>query len=317
MQASAPIPGPFPRITLAVLVAVAVVGAGGGPAHAGPWVPEPGAGYAKIGVRWLPGFFYFPGPEHAAEQGWSGPQPYGSYHELFVEAYGELGIAPGLALTFGDQLIRGFFLDDARDGPAGPLASPGEPGLGLQVGLIREGRFVSSMHVAVRAPLVPGEPVRPVHGTADGNPQVGELRIATGVWELDSSLAAGVGWDRGYLAVVAGAVVRGGGFDTLLRWSVEGGVPLGRGGRSQGRLRLTGQHPLANGDAPYHRSPSGIGNGTRFLAFTLEFERRIAPRIWLGASLAGGMGAVARQTGGPVVTVYLALDGGKRESGAP
>ncbi len=282
-------------------------------AHAGPWVPDPGTGYGKIGVRWLPGIFYFPGPTHAEQQGWDGPQPYGSYHELFLEAYGELGIAPGLALTFGDQVVRSFFLDDAVDGPGSPLVSAGEPGLGLKVGLIREGRFASSLQVTVRAPLSAGGPVRPVHGTAAGNPRLGDLRIATGVWEAETSLAAGVGWDRGYAAGTVGTVLRGGGYDALLVWSLEGGLPLGGAGRTQGRLRLTGQHPLGNGDAPYHRSPSGLGNGTRFLAFTIEVERRVAPRIWLGASVAGGLVAVARQTGGPVITLYLALDGSKKE----
>ncbi len=278
-----------------------------GPAAAGPWVPEPGQGYAKLGVRWLPGFFYFPGPEHADEEGWDGPQPYGAYHELFVETYAELGIAPGVALTFGDQVLRTFLLADPRSGDVGAHASAGEPGLGLRVGLIRSGPFASSVELGCRAPLMPGDPVQPVIGTAEGNPTVGALRIATGVWEFQGLVAAGLGWSRGYLAWSAGVVGRGGGFDTLLVWSVEGGRPLGQRGLVQGRLRFTGQHPLGDGDAPYHRSPSGIGNGTRFVAFTVEIERRVAEHVSLGGSLAGGLGPVARQTGGPVLSLYLAV----------
>jgi hypothetical protein len=278
-----------------------------GSATAGPWVPDPGQGYAKIGLRWLPGFFYFPGPEHAAEEGWSGPQPYGAYHELFVETYAELGVAPGFALTFGDQLLRTFALADPRTGEVRGHASPGEPSLGLRVGLIRTGRFASSVELAVRAPLLPGDPVQEVIGTADGHPTVGALQIATGVWEFQGVLSAGFGWDRGYLAWTAGLVGRGGHFDTSLVWSVEGGRPLGKRGLVQGRLRFTGQHPLGDGAAPYHRSPSGIGNGTRFLAFTVEIEREVAEHLSIGGSLAGGMGPVARQTGGPVLSFYLAV----------
>jgi len=293
----------LPRVLLGILC----LGAGIAPAAAGPWVPEPGTGYAKIGLRWLPGFFYFPGPEHAAEQGWSGPQAYGAYHELFVETYAELGIAPGVAVTFGDQVLRTFLLADPRTGEIGAHASPGEPGLGLRVSLIRAGPFASSAEVLGRAPLVAGAPVQPVIGTAEGHPTVGALQIATGVWEVQGVLAAGLGWARGYVAWSVGLVGRGGGYDTLLLWSVEGGRPLGQRGRVQGRLRFTGQHPLGDGDAPYHRSPSGIGNGTRFVAFTVEIERQLSEHVALGGSLAGGMGPLARQTGGPVLSVYLAV----------
>jgi hypothetical protein len=292
------------RTTIALLVVLIAT-----PAAAGPWVPEVGTGYGKVGLRWLPGFAYFPGPEHAAEEGWIGPQWYGSYNELFVETYAEFGVAPGVAVTFGDQVLRTFFLVDPRTGDTGPHASTGEPGLGFRVSLIRSGRFASSAELAVRAPLSSSDPVQDVIGTSEGHPTIGDLQIATGVWEVQGTLSAGIGWDRGYLAWTAGVAGRGGGYDTLVVWTVEGGRPMGRQGRVQGRVRISGQHPLGDGSAPYHRSPSGIGNGTRYLAFTLELERRVATHLSVGGSLAGGLGPVARQTGGPVLTVYLAIHG--------
>ena len=95
--------------------------------------------------------------------------------------------------------------------------------------------------------------------------------------------------------------VRSGGWDTVLVWSAEVGRTTGARGLGSLRLKLGGNHPLGNGEAPYHDSVSGIGNGTSYAGFTIEYDRKVSEHWFVGFSLAGGLGPVWRQTGGPVI----------------
>lgn len=76
--------------------------------------------------------------------------------------------------------------------------------------------------------------------------------------------------------------------------------------RIAGRARVTGHYALGNGDAPPDETPSGLGNGTSYTGAALEGDYRIGDRWFVGLSLEGGLFLIQRQTGGPVVSVYLA-----------
>jgi len=272
-----------------------------GIASAGAWTPEPGGGYAKIQVRWLPGIGYMGALGEA-------PQLYGVYNEVFLGGfYAEVGLAPRVSVAVASDGVRLFFLQDPRDGSVSTHASFGEPSLTLTVQPVQAGRFALSFAGFVQAPGAPNTPVADVVGTAPGNPVIGQLRIGTGVLEGGGLLNAGVGLGRLYVAGSVGARARGRGWDAVLQWSAEAGLGVGKERKTQLRLRFAGWHPLKNGTAEYHDSPSGIGNGTGYVGFTLEVERKLSELLSAGFGIAGGLGGVVRQTGGPVITGHIAV----------
>ena len=57
---------------------------------------------------------------------------------------------------------------------------------------------------------------------------------------------------------------------------------------------------------PSHSRPSGLGNGTHYLAVTIEVDYEVRPGLMLGLSVAGGLYPVVRQSGGPVLTASIA-----------
>jgi hypothetical protein len=270
-------------------------------AAAGPWTPDPGGGYAKFGATWLPGIGFFGGPEGGEL---AAPVLYGPYHELAAHTWIELGLAPRLAGVLAWSPLRAFLLDDSIDGFSAH-ASVGEPGFGLRGQLVQAGPFALSLEGLVRAPTSSNAEVARVHAATGERELAGGLRIATGVWEGSGGVSAGVGLPALYATASVGATGRGGGWDSVLTWTAEVGTDLGKGKLTHGRVRIAGFHPLGDGSAPYHRSPSGIGNGTGYVAFTLELEREIGRGWALGGSLAGGLGPVTRQTGGPVLGIAL------------
>jgi hypothetical protein len=264
-------------------------------ALAGPWTPEPGHGYVKLWTKWLPGFGYHDGSGETID--------YGAYHELFVSTYGEVGFADGWALFWHSDIVRFFSLTDPRTDRANSHVAPGDPALGLRVRFLRAGRFVMAAAASARAPLADGDPVQEVVATEGAMPVIGELRVGTGEWDFASQISAGYGWDRFYLAGGLGYTVRTGGYDHGLSWSVEGGTSLSDVPLSF-RLRIQGLHPIDTGDAPRHNSPSGIGNGTQYTGYALEADWELTQRWWLGLTFEGGLFAIRRQTGGPVLVLY-------------
>lgn len=271
-------------------------------AAAGPWTPEPGAGYAKVQARWLLGIGWFgePGDE---------VQFYGVYNEVFLGGfYAEVGLAPRLSVALQSDGVRLFFLQDPRDNSISGHASVGEPTLTVTLQPVQAGRFALSVAGFIRPPGAPNTPVAEVVAVTGDMPVIGQLRIGTGVLEGGGTLSFGAGLGRLYLAGSVGGLARGGGWDSVFQWSAEFGLQIGMLRRNQLRVRFAGFHPLGNGTTPYHASPSGIGNGTAYTAFTLEMERWLDENLALGLSLAGGLAPVIRQTGGPVITGYLAVD---------
>ncbi len=267
---------------------------------AGPWTPAPGHGYAKAWVHWLPGVGWF------AEPG-SEPAFYGFYSEVAAGTYAELGVAEGVAVVAHWMPLRTYLLADPRAGvPAQLHASVGEPLVGIKLRPVRVKRFVLGVEAGVRAPTGRNLPVQEVVSVADGNPKLGDLRIDSGAWDVTGGLSAGLGFDKWYGAAAVAWTWRSEGYDSVLTWSVEAGRGLGTKGLWSARLRISGQHALGDGTAPYHASPSGLGNGTTVVAFTLEAERKVADGWWLGFSVAGGLAPVIRQTGGPAITGFVA-----------
>jgi hypothetical protein len=267
-----------------------------GSASGGPWTPEPGHGYAKIWVKWLPGLGYHAGDGSTID--------YAAYHEILFTAYGEIGIVRSLAATLHLPIVNLFTLEDPRIGGTSAHASAGDPTLGLRWRFLKLGRFVAAVEGAVRFPLASGDPVQAVYATTAGNPRIGDLRVGTGVWDVIGVVSAGYGWDRVYTAASMGFIRRTGSFDDVLLWTAEGGVRISS--RWSARARITRWHPLQNGSAPRHESPSGIGNGTSYLGLAAEADWRFSKRWMVGGTIEGGLGLVRRQTGGPVLSAYVA-----------
>ena len=267
------------------------------------WVPEPGHGYVKGDVRWLPGLGHHPTEPSGPAPFVTAPELFGTYHELFFELYGELGVAPGVSMSLASQGLRLFFLGDPRGGATQAHASPGEPELGLRVQLLRRGRFVLAAQARLKAPTGDNRSVQGVYAVAEGHEQIGNLRIGTGVWEAAGGVHVGLAFDRLWLGAGISLVGAGGGWDRVIEWYAKLGRPMKRGWEM--RLRLAGRHPLGDGDAPYHDSPSGIGNGTRYVAFTAEWVKQLERGPGIGFSVAGAFATSMRQTSGPVLCLLV------------
>lgn len=282
-----------------ILAGLALASASPSVARAGPWAPEPGHGYVKLWLKWLPGFWFL---DAAGEQ-----HDYGGYHELFLSTYAEVGLAPRVALALHAPLVQSFHLQDPRDGSWRSHLTPGDPTLSLRWQFLAIDRFVMGAEAGVRAPFARAGPVQTFYGTDEGNPVLGALQIGTGVWDVPLSLGAGYGWDSVYLAGSLGYVVRSDGYDHVLTWTVEGGAtPAAQWGV---RGRVTGWHSLdvwIGEEAPGHLSPSGIGNGTNYIGFAVEADYQLQPNYFVGLTIEGGIAAITRQTGGPVISLYFA-----------
>jgi hypothetical protein len=289
--------------TLALAALLACLALGPADAWAQAWVPEPGAGYVKGGIRWLPGLGHHPVADDGPAPFVTVPQPFGAYNELFVVVYGELGVAPGVAAFLSAQALRIFVVPDPRGGATQVHVSPGEPQLGFRFKLVRHRRFALALEAHVRAPIGSGRPVQPIYAAAQGHEEIGQLTVATGVWEGGATLVAGLGFDRLWLVAGVGLTAAGGGWDRVLEWYVKLGRPLKRDWEV--RVRLAGRHPLGDGEARYHNSPSGIGNGTRYLALNAEFVKHFERGPSFGLSVSGAFATSMRQTSGPVVQVFL------------
>ena len=170
------------------------------------------------------------------------------------------------------------------------------------------GRFVAGAELGLRFPFARPGPVQEFYGTDEGNPRLGDLQIGTGIWDVPVSVSAGYGWDSFYLAGSVGYVVRSDGYDHAITWSAEGGATLSA--EFGVRLRVQGYHSIDvwfGDEAPGHLSPSGIGNGTNYGGFAVEADWQFQTNFYLGATIEGGIpGLLARQTGGPVISLYLA-----------
>ena len=259
------------------------------------WVPEPGHGYAKLWLKWLPGTGYHSGDGETINLG--------AYHELFLNAYGEVGIAPRVGLWLHAPIVNQFWLEDPIRDEVEHHVSIGDPTLGVRAQVIRSGRFALAADVAFRAPLADADPVQTVY-REDGNQEaVAALRVGLGVWDIIGGISAGYGWDRAYVVLATRAIFRTGDFDTVFTWHAEGGGTVGKWGL---RGRVTGWHPLGDGSAPYHETPSGIGNGTRYIGVAFEVDYAVTDRWWLGLSVEGGVAGVERQIGGPPISLFAA-----------
>ena len=203
-------------------------------ASAGAWVPEPGAVYAKAWLHWLPGLAYHAGPDSPV----AGIHLTGAYQEVGLGTWAELGVAKGLALTAHWMPVRGFFLEDARDGDVSSHAAVGEPEVGVRLRLVHRGRFSSALELALRAPVGDGRVVAEVYSTEEGHPRVGGLRTSAGVWDGRIGLSAGLGVPRVSVDGSVNLILRSAGFHPLITWSLQGGTTLGKRRVWTGRLRI-------------------------------------------------------------------------------
>jgi len=283
-------------LLLGALIAFSAFSAMPSHAAAGAWSPDAGHGYLKLWSRYFFGYDYIDANGNG--------QALHRYHELSLATYGEFGLGHGLALVWQTDLVHLYTLVDPRDNARHAHVAPGDPMLGLRYAFFHSGRVSMAAQLGVRAPLASDSVQQQVYGNAAGNPQIGELRTGAGVWDIGGDVSFGYSFDHGYLQGGFGYLGRTSGFDDVLEFAVEGG---GNVNEHLGlRARLVGHLPIDTGNAPAHTSPSGVGNGTRYLGFALELERRIGEAWSVGGTLEGGAGLVRRQAGGPVVTLYLA-----------
>ena len=266
------------------------------PAKAGAWTPEPGHGYAKLWLKWLPGFSYANGRGEAVS--------YAPYHEFFVATYGDVGIVDHVAIFWHMELLRTFHLEDPRSGKTESHVAPGDPALGVRWQALTVDRFVLGLQGSVRAPLATRGTVQTVYSRDQPFLPVGELRIGAGVWELQGAITWGYGFDRWYMAGSIGYQWRSHRFDDRILWSLEAGVSLNTRWGLTGRAQ--GAYGLPTGSAMYANSPSGIGNGVSYTGFGIELDFEFIEKWFLGLTLEGGLGFLRRQTGGPVISLAVA-----------
>lgn len=281
----------FPA-ALWLLACALAVGALPSTAAAGAWVPAPGEGYVKLWTKWLHGAGHHDGDGNTID--------YGTYNELYVATYGELGVFDKLAVTWNLDLLRSAWLEDPRSGQTQGHQSIGDPRLGVRYALLQRGPLAVGADVSVLAPLAPDR-ARQAFVYEDGT-VAGDLRLGAGVFEVGAELSVGLGMEDYYLQAAAGYVIRTGGFDDVVRFQVEGGTNFGD--RIAARLRVTGNLALAADSAPYRENPSGIGNGVSYLGFALEADYAIVPNWFVGFTFEGGVLHIRRQTGGPVLSLY-------------
>jgi len=281
---------------LSALLVLVTLGARPSHASAGAWSPEAGHGYLKLWSRYFFGYDYIDGGGHG--------QSLHRYHELSLAAYGEVGLGRGFALVLQTDLVHLYTLVDARDGTRHAHVAPGDPMLSLRYAFFHRGRVSASLQAGVRAPLASDAPQQEVYGSATGHPRLGTLTIGSGVWDIGGEASVGYGFDHGYLQGGIGFTGRTGGFDDVLEFALEGGASPND--HLSLRARLVGHLPIDTGSAPNHTSPSGVGNGTRYLGVALELERRVSESWFVGGTIEGGAGLIRRQAGGPVFTLYVA-----------
>ncbi len=267
-------------------------------ADAGAWLPSPGHGYLKLWLKYLPGFWYNDGQGNR----WD----YGAYHELFANAYTEVGLVDGLAFWVHAPLVQAFGLEDTRARAMQWHVTPGDPTMGLRLRVAHTGRASIALDASVRAPVARAGVVQPVYAAAGPeHQQVGALRIGNGATDVGLSLSIGYAKNNWYVSGTVGAVYRSNNFDPAGTVLLEGGGRVARD-RVGIRGRLTGFLSLPVGTAPRHESPSGMGNGSRYWGFALEADVRVAARWDVGLTIEGGAGPLVRQTGGPVLSLYAA-----------
>ncbi len=265
-------------------------------AHAGAWVPAPGHGYAKLWMKYFWGWGLMDGARNVRR--------YDSYHELFVATYGDVGLAPRLAFFWHSDLVRTFHLGDARDGSVRRHAAPGDPQLGLRVGLLQRDRAALAFEAGVRAPFARGGARQTVYAAREPHEAIGELRVGNGVFELEGRLAFGYGFDAVYVAFAAGYQWRAEDFDDRVLWSAELGWSFSDDWAS--RVRASGAHSLRLESAPRANSPSGMGNGSSWAGLAWELERRLIGRWYASLVIEGGLFGLRRLSGGPVASLGVA-----------
>jgi hypothetical protein len=270
------------------------------PAHAGPWTPARGHGYVKAWIKYLPGIWYADGNGQRNE--------FGSYHELFVNTYAEVGLFRGFGVWANVPLVQTFFLQDTRAAgqPLNSYIGPGDPTFGARFELAREGRAVFSVEGHLRLAVANGDPVAPVYSSLGPDyRQLGELRIGNGATDVGLRFWGGYATSSFYVAASNGVIYRSNGFDPVVVFSGELGGRVARD-RIGLRVRAQGFLSLPWGTAQRTQSPSGMGNGTRYTGLALEADYRLVNHWDLGLTLESGLGIQQRQTGGPVISLSIA-----------
>lgn len=285
-----------PRI-LSMILAILVLSIGvNATSHAGPWTHQPGHGYAKIWTKYLLGLGYNDGGGKKVD--------YGSYHEVAVNIYGEIGLPHQMGLSLHWPLLQMFVVKNTRANQKVTYLAVGDPTLMFRWNFLRIKRFVLTAEVGARIPVAKANVATPLYGTTEGNPRFGELRTGTGRFDVHGGFSLGYSWEGIYVAAMLNYAYRSGGYDDDLLWSVEAGFRFKPSWSI--RARVTGRHPLPTGNRPRHNSPNGIGNGTSYIGMAAEIEYHLHRHWSLGLSFEGGLAFVRRQSRGPVASFYVA-----------
>ncbi|MEM1416742.1 MAG: hypothetical protein AAGH15_17725 [Myxococcota bacterium] len=286
-------PRPLPSLALAgLLIGLLLVPAR---AAASPWTPEQGHGYAKAWLKGLWGFGYVDGDGDRVA--------YANYGELFLATYGHVGLTDRLAFVWQTDALRLFFLEDRAGDRTQTHATFGDPSVGLRLGALRRGRFALSLEAFVQVPLARSGAVQEVQRRETPNEPFGELVLGPGVVSLPVRVHAGWGGDGWYVAGALGYETRLGGFDDRLGAQLEAG--RSHPGAWSWRVRASGNFVVREGSAARVESPSGQGNGVSYLGVAFEMDKEVRPGWFVGGVIEGGLGALRRQTGGPVFSLAV------------
>ncbi len=264
------------------------------PVIGGGWTQPAGEHYLKLWMRWQAADGFLAGHRDAE----SSLRPIGNYNEVFLNAYGEYGLTPGITLVAHWPMLTSFWMSDINDYS---YVGVGDPSAGLRLGLIQQ-KVVAALQVTGTAPVAKSSIRQPFRDTDTGE-QIGFLRVGAGVWDLETRLQTGMGLTRGHIGAEAGYRWRSKGYHPVFSWSGEGGYAFSQ--RFYGTIRFVGVRPVGSSSAPLDDSPSGIGNGTKYTGFSMEIDWKRSDHLSVGFVLEGGF-TYSRQTGGPVLNVYLA-----------
>ena len=135
----------------------------------------------------------------------------------------------------------------------------------------------------------------------DSGATVATLRVGAGVLDWDNVLQVGWAFSGGYLGGELGYRWRSGGFQGGVDFTAEGGVRLVE--PLMLIVRLPNFWSVGPTSAMLDESPSGIGNGTRYLGFALELDWRHTESFSTGFIVEGAY-KYERQGGGPVLSAY-------------
>jgi hypothetical protein len=261
-------------------------------AEAGAWTQPENGGYAKLWTRWQAADLFF----DTYRDGAGNTHHFGDYNEVSLQSYLEYGFTDRVTGLVHFPLAM-TYLFTAPNTYA--TATIGDPTVGGRVRLY-EGWFILSAQLALRVPIAPSAPQIAVVDK-DTHQVFAHLRIGQGVFDIEPRLQIGRAFAWGHAGAEIGFQKRTGGYQSRLVSVGEVGYRIDPS--TYATLRVVDVARVGSAPAPYDESITGLGNGTAYFGFALEFDYRLTRACSVGAILESAA-YVVRQSEGPVFDVY-------------